>query len=244
MINFIICDDNQEFANKVKNIIKNFMMNFDIEEGFYLFSDYGSEFKEAIVKIGGFKIFMLDIETPNGSGLDASRYIREEIDDWNSVIILVTAHNELKYEALGNRLFIFDFVNKFDDYEQKLKEDLEKVKKKYDNRESCLTFESNRVIKKIDFRNIIMIEKEKDSKRCIIKATYGDYVISKNLNSVFKMLDKRFIKASRSLIVNIDHIIEYDYSNNKITFKNGTTTNEISRAYKKKVIDNVKCYNR
>ena len=179
MINFIICDDNKEFSEKIRKIIKNYMMNFDIVDKFYMYEDYSDKFKSEIKEIEGFKLYILDIETKCSSGIDAARYIREELDDWNSLIIFLTAHNELKFEALSNRLYLLDFINKFDNYENKLKEDLERVKKNYDNREKCLTFESNRVIKRIDFKNIVIIEKEKDSKKCIVKATYGDYIIHK-----------------------------------------------------------------
>lgn len=240
MINFVICDDNKFFRERIKRVIKNYMMNFDTDEEFYDFEDYGPDFKEGIKEINGFKVYVLDIETKDGSGLDAARYIREEIDDWNSVIILITAHNELKYEALGNRLFLLDFINKFDDYELRLREDLARVKNNYDNRENCLSFEISRTIKKIEFRHIVMIEKEKDSKRCIIRTTYGDYTICKTLNNVYKLLDNRFIKVSRSLIANLDQVTEYNYSENKLLFKNGTVTYDISRAYKKKVSNGVK----
>jgi len=241
MINFIICDDNQPFATKLKQIVENYMMNYDTEYKTYMFVDYGKKFKDAINKLEGFNVYLLDIETKNGSGIDATRYIREELDDWNSVIILITAHNELKYEALGNRLFLLDFINKFDNYENKLKEDLGRTLKNYDNREKCLTFETNRIIKKIDFRHIITIEKEKDSKRCIIHTTYGEYIIYSSINNILKLLDDRFMKINRSMIINNDQIAEYDSSENKITFKNGTTTYDISRDYKKEVSNNVKC---
>ena len=82
-----------------------------------------------------------------------------------------------------------------------------------------------------------------DSKRCIIRTTYGHEVINKNLNETFKMLDKRFIKTSRSMTVNVDFIREYDIKENKITFKNGESTNQISRGMKKGLKQYVGSYN-
>jgi len=240
LINYIICDDNESFANKLQTIVENYMMNFDVDEKYYMFKDYGDNFKNKVKEIEGFKVFILDIETKDGSGLDASRFIREELDDWSSVIMLITAHNELKYEAFGNRLFLLDFINKFDDYENKLKEDLERVMKNYNHREKCLTFEYNRIIKKVEFKHIVIIEKEKDSKKCIIKTKYGEYLICETLNNVFKLLDNRFIKISRSTIINIDEVREYDNIENKITFKNGTSTHDISRGFKKEVYKSVR----
>lgn len=240
MINFIICDDNISYRDKIKKIVENYMMNFDTEAKYYTFDNYGKKFEESINKIEGHKVFILDIETKNGSGIDATRYIREELDDWNSVIILITVHSELKYEALGNRLFLLDFINKFDNYEKRLIEDLDRIKKNYDHREKCLTFEINRVIKKIDFKHIVMIEKQKDSKKCLVSVLYGEYYIQESLNNVLKLLDNRFIKISRSTIINTDQVAEYNTAENKILFKNGTSTYDISRNYKKKVCEYVK----
>lgn len=109
---------------------------------------------------------------------------------------------------------------------------------------TCLTFEINRVVKRVDFKHIIYIEKEKDSKRCLLKTTYSDYVVCMTLNNILKKLDNRFIKTSRSLIINVDQVKEYDSAENKIVFKNGLCTYDISRAYKKKVFDNVRSVNK
>lgn len=233
MLNFIICDDNKEFLKNEKKIIDNFMMNYDIEYKCHIFYEYDSEFKKLIKKDIGFKVYLLDIQTPKGSGLDMARLIREEEDDWVSVISIITAYNEYKYDALSNRLYLLDFINKLNNYEKKFKEILEIIMKQYNSRHNSITYEYNHVMKKIEFRHIIYIQKEMDSKRCLIKTTYGEALINKNLNETYKLLDKRFIKTSRSMIVNIDQIDEYDYSENKILFKNGIEIYDISRNNKK-----------
>lgn len=236
MIKFIICDDKQEFLHKELKIVHNFMMNYDIDYECHKFTEYDSEFIKMAKEDVGFKIYLLDIQTKYSSGLDMARKIREEYDDWVSVIIIVTAYPEYKYEALGNRLYLLDFINKLDNCDAKLTQDLERALKNYDNREKCLNFEFNHVVKKLEFRHIIMIEKEKDSKKCIIKTTYGDCLIGKTLNNTFKMLDNRFIKTSRSVIINMDQVLEFNIPENRIIFKNGMETYEISRDHKKSVI--------
>jgi len=233
MIDFIICDDNKDFLKKEKQIVDNFMMKYDIDYKINLFSEYDTKFDEIIIKESGFKIYLLDIQTKNGSGLDMARKIREEYDDWVSAIIIVTAFNEFKYEALGNRLYLLDFINKLNNCYDKLKEDLEICLKHYNNRNKTLRYEYNHILKQVEFRHIIYIEKELDSKRCIIKTTYGEQIINKTLNETLKMLDERFIKTSRSMIVNSDFIREYNIKENKLTFSNGEFTYQISRTMKK-----------
>ena len=239
MVNFIVCDDNKEFLKKEKQIIDNFMMQVDIDYKIHLFNEYDKKFEDILNEDIGFKVYLLDIQTKNGSGLDAARKIREEYDDWVSVIIIITAFNEFKYEALGNRLYLLDFINKLNNCHEKIKEDLEIALKHYNNRNKTLKYEYNHILKQVEFRHIIYIEKEPDSKRCIIKTTYGEQIINKTLNETLKMLDKRFIKTSRSMIVNIDFIEEYSVKENKLLFTNGDFTYQVSRSMKKGLKKNV-----
>lgn len=233
MINYIISDEYND-AVKTKTIIENYMMNFDIEVRYHLFN-IDDNFAEKIKNIKGFKVYILNNDSIKGLGIKYAEYIRSELDDWNSIIILVTKHSEIKNEYIGKRLFLFDCVIKDCFYKKILREDLSHIRKNYDNRHKCLTFESNRIIKKLDFRNIEMITKEKDSKKCIINSSIGDFYISESLKNVCKRLDNRFIKINRSCIINSDKISEYDLNENKITFKNGMTSFDISRDNKKEI---------
>lgn len=233
MINFIISDENKD-AVETKNVVENYMMNFDIDVRYHLL-DINDNFKEKVKIINGFKIYILNIDSIKLLGLEYAEYIRSELDDWNSIIILVTKHGEIKNEILGRKLFLFDIIVKNCFYNKVLREDLSHIKKHYENRDNCLTFESNRIIKKLDFKNIDMITKEKDSKKCLIKSSIGSYYTSETLKNVCKRLDNRFIKINRSCIVNFDKVKEYDINKNKITLKNGTITFDISRDNKKSI---------
>ena len=232
MINFII-SDNYEVAVKTKTTIDSYMMKYDIEVKYHLLTDFNKEFKEKAKNISSFKIYFLD--NTKLKGFEQAKYIREELDDWNSLIVLLKSNEEQKYEYLENKLFLFDIINKNRFFEKELKDALEKMIKHYNNRENCLTIESNRIIKIIDFKSIDMIIKEKDSKKCIIKATYGNFYTPESLNQVSKRLDNRFVKINRSCIINGDKIEEYNLSENKITLTSGIVSYDISRDYKKKV---------
>lgn len=232
MITYIISDEYKD-AVKTKTIIDNYMMNFDIEVKYHLFSNIDENIKNEIKNIKGFKVYILNNDSLKGNGINIAEYIRGELDDWNSIILLVTNHRELENEFVGKRLFLFDLITKNCFYEKILKEDLRRILMNYNNREKCLTFESNRIIKKLDFRNIAMITKEKDSKKCVINSSLGDYYTSESLKDVCKRLDSRFIKINRGCIINSDKVIEYNTIENKLTLKNGITSYDISRDNKK-----------
>lgn len=239
MLNFIICDDSKEFRDNLQKIIDSYMMKLDMDYKTYEYADYNKEFRNLVKSDIGFKIYFLDIRMGEASGIDAARMIREEFDDWSSIIIVVTSFSEYRYEALGNRLYLLDFVSKSDGCEKRIEENIKRALKNYNNTEKSITYELNHVIKRIEYRHILYIEKEQDSKRCIIKTIYGNQLIRKNLNEVEKMLDRTFMKVHRSLIVNLDLLKEFNVSENKLTFKNGESIYLVARKYKKELIDRV-----
>lgn len=240
MINYIVCDDKKEFGQRMKKSINNFMMNFEEEYEINYFTGYTEEFFELAEKNIGFKIYILDIMTNEGSGLDAARIIREKYDDWSSIIIIVTSHEEYRFEALSNRLYLLDFINKLSNCDKNVMDTLEKAMKTYNNRHKSLGFEYNHTYHKIDLKDIICIEKEQDSKRCMIKTVYGETIIPGTLNEVYRKLDERFVKVHRSLIINMDNLESFDSKENLIVFRDGTTSYLVSRDKKRELIERVK----
>lgn len=233
MINFIISSNN--YSSKTKEIIDSYMMNYDIEVKYHLLNNY----KEEIKKINGYKVFLIEIDKNNS--LDLVKYIREELDDWNSLIILIS-DNKVIENIIGTRLFLFDIIYRNNSFEKILKEDIERIIKNYDHREKCLIFENNRIVKKIDFKSIIMINKEKDSKKCLIKSSHGNYYVPESLCKISKRLDKRFVQTNRSCIINGDEIVEYNPNENKLLLRNGMVYLDISREKKKEVCKYVTNY--
>ena len=240
MINFIICEDSKVLATKYSLVVEKFMMKYDTDYTVKTFSEYNKEWYKHIQKDEGFKIYILDIKTPKGSGLDAARYIREELDDWTSMIIIVTSYQEFKYEALGKRLMLVDFINKLDNCEKRLKEAINISLKNYNNKHKVLRFNYKNTIYSIEFKDIIKIEKEQDNKRCIITTNYGEFIIPGTLNNILPRLDKRFIKCYRSVIINLEQVKSYNKKTNTIIFKNDEQTNAISRDKKKEIINYVR----
>lgn len=233
MINYFICDDCILFLRGIKDIIENFMMNNDLDFKVYLYNSIDRIFKEDIKKIKGFNIYILDIEVGDESGIDLSRYIREELDDWNSFIILLTVHNELKYEVLGKRLFIFDFINKYDSYKKTLVEDLSKIIKNYENSNRRFCYKYNRTLKFVSFTNIILFEKIKNSNSTYLITDDTKIEINEGINSIISKLDNRFMKVDRSMIINRNKISNYDIDNNCFEMSNGLKIYDLSKKIKK-----------
>ena len=131
---------------------------------------------------------------------------------------------------------INDFINKLNGCQKTLKEDLKRILNIYNKRHKALSFEYNHIFHKIEFRDIVNIEKEQDSKRCIIRTTYGTIYMPGTLNDIISKLDDRLLKVHRSLIVNKDKIVKYSPKLNKLEFNDGSFTHLISRRKKKELM--------
>ena len=241
MIDFIICDVDKEFIEKLKNEIKKFMKNYnEIRYKIHTYSSYNKDFIKMVTSKGNFKVYFLEIGDKNSSGLDTARLIRQKYDDWYSTITIVTDKEEYRYIALGSKLFIFDFINKLIDFHNNIIEDLNIIIRKYFKGSDTLTFEYDYEIYKVQLKDIIYIEKEIDSKRCIIKTLYETKYITSSLNNIYEMLNSDFIKVSRSMIVNKYKIMSYNRKTNTLNFVDGTSSNLISREYKNVLKDSIK----
>lgn len=236
MINFVICEDEEILLKKYCVEIEKFMMNYDIDYKFHTYNGYNEAWKKYAQTDDGFKVYLLDIRTEEGSGLDAARRIREEYDDWVSMIIIISSYSEYKYEALGKRLMLVDFINKLDRCEAKLIESLLICIKHYNNRHKVLRYTYKNTAYSIELRHILYIEREPESKVCKIVTIYGTYPIQGTIKSVLKNLDSRFFKSCRGTIVNSEQIVSYNKKLNKIKFKTGEETDSVSRDNKKEVV--------
>lgn len=119
MINFIVCEDNTVILQKNMDIINKLMFKNNLNYRIYKFTNDSKELQNLIKNNDiGEKIYILDIELETISGIDIARQIRK-IDN-KSIIIISTTYVEYLPFALKNKLMLFDFVSKFEDYEANL----------------------------------------------------------------------------------------------------------------------------
>ena len=217
MINFIICNNNKNLK-LYKEKINNFMMNYDMEYKIYLFSEYNEEFKEFIQKEIGFKVYILDINNKDISNILMAKLIRENYDDWSSMIIILSNQKQ-KNNVDGKHLMIIDITNKMIMEDRIIKEVLPICIKHYDKRPKKLKYTYKNMIYNIDYKQILYIEKELDSKLCKIKTIDKEYYIPGSINVILSRLDDRFIKCYRSTIINLEKVECFDTKKNIIILK-------------------------
>ncbi len=230
MIDFIMVDDNLYYLHKSKKIIDKVMMNYDIEYNFIAYDKYRKE----LLNKDSFKVYIISYKNDS---IELIKYIREKLDDWKSLIIVLYKNNEDKNKVLKNNLFIVDYINRNKNFEEKLLRNIQICLKNYDQRPNSLKYKYKNTSYNIEFQKILYIEKEQDNKRCIIRTIEKEYYIPGTLNKVSKLLDKRFIKSSRSFIINKEQMLFYDIKSNIIMFKNNMYLHGVSRDNKKDILN-------
>lgn len=97
--------------------------------------------------------------------------------------------------------------------------------KHYDNRPKTLRYTYKNIIYCFDFAQIVYIDKEHDSKRCIIHLANKDSVpYQGTISHLMTILDERFERISRSTIINVDYINTVDLKETSVLLSNGNKT--------------------
>lgn len=234
MINFIICDNEKAIIDSVKGIITKVMFKTNIDYKIYTFQEYNNEFYKVMKSELENKIYILDIEVEDKSGLDIAKIIRKT--DWYSIILILTAHYELEFLAYKSKILLFDFISKFDLYDKKMYNAISLCVKNKLNSEK-LIIKINRKIEQINFSDILYITYDSFNRKSKIVTKSREYEISDSLKEIYKKLKGNFIYTHRACIVNMNNVKTIDTKEKTIKFNNKLVINLLSRNHLKEVID-------
>ena len=240
MLRFIVCEDNKDFLGRLCNIINKVMMPYNFEYKINKFTNYTKDIEELIKNKHEQKIYILDIELGDVSGLEIASSIRE--NDLESIIIFVTAHNECKNDIFYSRLLAIDYISKDRLWQERFESTLDYTVKAI-NRRRVLAFEFNYNSYRIPFDDILYIEKVQDNQKCIINTETGNqFEIISSITELTKKLGPNFFQSHKSCIVNIDKIKKINYADNTITFTNNACVYLLSNRKKKQLREYVANY--
>lgn len=240
MLRFIVCEDNKDFLERMCNIINKVMMPYNFDYKVNKFTCYNDEFGEIIRKEYEQKVYILDIELSDISGLEIASEIREY--DLESTIIFVTSHNEFKSDIFYSRLVVTDYIFKDRIWADRFESTISYVVKSF-NKRRVLAFEFNYNSYRLPFDKILYIEKVSDIQKCIINTEGGEqFEIISTLNSLMELLGPNFYQTHKSCIVNLDKVKRINYAKNTITFMNDECLYLLSNRKKKELREYVAKY--
>ena len=224
----IVVEDNRILRKREIEAIRKALKDYDYKIVEY--SDFTKELKK-LIQTPDFKIYVLDIELLNSSGIDIANYIRD-FDD-TSEIIMCSFHYELEYKVLKSKLKILDFVSKYDNAYVNLTNLILEVFNKHSRK--VLKITDKNTILFIVMKDILYISKEKNTRKCVIKTFNNEYLVNKNLEEIKQELNSDFIQVSRNCIVNQNNVEEYNFKDSKIKFKNGEEIDVVLKSFIEKI---------
>ena len=162
MVKFVIVDDDVKELEKVESLIYEVVSDAKVIK----FTKITSELKAEIQNTDEHKIYILDIELANKvSGISIAKLIREV--DWESEIIFVTNHDKM-FESTHRSIYeVFDFIEKFHDFDKRLKKDIrEIIKRNFDNK--MFKYNANNVELNVYYRAILYIYRDTEERKLVI----------------------------------------------------------------------------
>ena len=234
MINFVIVDDNSLHRKKINKIIFSKMMENKIDFKIHEFNDYNSSLLKYIKEDKKDTIYVLDLELPNGDGIDIARLIRNENNNWISPIIIITAHTSLYYEVYKQRLQVLDFIGKCENIEKNLSEVID-ICLKMLNKEKVYRYTYKNIEYTINLSSINYIRRDGRQTKIVTK----DQIYYQNISivNIKNELPSYFVLSDKGTLLNMKNVKEIDWNKIYVYFKDGTGGYLVSKNHKKELRD-------
>ena len=228
MLNFVICDDNQNMLNKLGKMFDTIFISNSIDANIAFQSTNPAEILD-FAKSHNVDVFVLDIQLKsNMSGLELAEKIREFNKD--CYIVFTTGH--LEYSLVAYKLKTFDYlakpitVERLEETVLRLVADVNGQPRKYI---------------KIDSKNTLVDENEilyvkRDGMKLIYHTSSRDYEAYSSFAKMEPLLPKNFIRCHKSFIVNLNKIVHVEPVSNTIYF-NDDSSCEIGPKYKRTILE-------
>lgn len=228
MLNFVICDDNENMLNKFNKMFDTIFISNNID-GSIIFSSTNPIDVLDFTKTNSVDVFVLDIQLKSTmSGIELAEKIRAFNKD--SYIIFTTGH--LEYSLLAYKLKTFDYIPKpitlerLEETVLRLVDDINGTPKKYikiDNKNTL-----------VDESEILYIKRE--GMKLIYHTTTKDYDTYSSFAKMDSLLPKNFVRCHKSFVVNLNKIVHVEPVSNMIYF-NDNSSCEIGPKYKKEILE-------
>ncbi len=215
MVKFIIVDDDREEISHIKRLLDEVVKE---EKKVNTFTTLTSSLKKEIANLEERKVYILDIELGNNvSGINIARLIRDV--DWESEIIFITNHDKMFEIAHREVYAVFDFIEKFHDFDKKFKKDIQEIlKRNFDNK--MFVYKANNIELNLYYKSILYIYRDTEERKLVIVTDTNEYKVNLCIKEICDYLDDRFKQCHRSCIVNTKRTQEKNFKEGYFTVDN------------------------
>ena len=233
MIKIIVVDDDIKMHDTVRHIIRKVIFSYETEVKIINYTKVEKQLEEEIKDTSYHKIYLLDIELANNaSGIQIAKKIREI--DWDSQIIFMTNHDKM-FETVYRSVYqVFDFIEKFHDFEVRLENDLNAIlSMNFDNK--MFSYSGKNVDLQVYLKSILYIYRDNNERKVIMVTDNNSFVVGLSINEIFEKFDDRFIFTQRSCLANKNRIQKFDWVNKEFILDIGDRVKKLSKKYKKEI---------
>lgn len=202
IVNILICDDEQEYVDKLKSYVETFMNNRSVQ-----YTIQTTTNPKAIVNNNAiFQLAFLDIQMDELDGISLAKVLKERNN--KVAIFFITSFNNYQDDAMDLRAFRF-FEKPFN--EERLYSGLEKAMEYIDESYVDFYLYSNNGQKKILVDDVIYVERK--NRQVTLVTTNGSYITRENFDDWGNILQNTFFyRVHKSFIVNLHYVTNYRYS--------------------------------
>lgn len=228
MLKIAICDDEMEYLEKITNLVKNIMVQKQVDE--YEITQYssGTALWEDKKNLEKFEIIFLDVNMKEMNGIETAEKIRKV--NPKLFIVFITAYAD--YAIEGYRVEAVRFVLK-DMLEEMLLESIETILKKMDIGNKKIKYHFIEGDKEIIIEKIRYIENQNHRQIFHIDGMPKQelHIYSKMDEIEKDLYSYGFIRIHKSFLLNVYQISKM--KNYKVTLETGETFNVPRAKYKK-----------
>ena len=227
VVKFVVVDDE---VRELKHIEDLLIKNVNEDKEIVCFSSVNAELKNEIENVEERKVYILDIELGNKvSGINIAKMIRAV--DYESEIIFMTNHDKMFESVYRNVYEVFDFIEKFHDFDKRFKKDINEIlKRNFDNK--MFKYKVNNVDLSVYYKAILYIYRDTEERKLIIVCDKNKYKVGINIKDIKSLLDARFVQCHRSCIVNKNRVQEKNYKEGYFILDTGEKVYMLSKKYK------------
>lgn len=235
MVKFIIVEDDTAVQEQIKQVLRKISIQKDINLDIAYFTKYDNNLQKELDNMLYPKIYVMDIELDNSiSGIEIASRIRET--DWDSEIIFVTCHDNMFESVHRQILEVFDFIEKFQNMEERLENDFNKIiSKKVDKK--MLSLKGKHVDVSIYMKNILYILRDKEERKSIIYTDTDkvNFKVNYSLTDLLNLLDDRFVQTHKSCLANKERMVERNYAKGYFVLNTGEKVEYLSKKFRKEI---------
>ncbi len=201
-----ICDDELIFAEKLANVISEYMNAKQIKYEIDIYKS-GREFINLGMDMMQYKIVFLDINMEEVDGIETAKTLRQLCKDTDTYIVFVTAF--IKYIFEGYKVEVTRYLMKNDpNFEDTVYESIDAILNKIQSKYRSVKYEFNEGMKIVPYDKIVYIESDLHKLHFgILEDELCKYTLYETLNSIEQnMLEEKFIRIHQSYLVNYKYI--------------------------------------